>query len=397
MAASSHLSRVCPLVRFKVIETKNPSNTNKKQNQKIAALERKVAMIKLTNAMPKKAARAYRKRARSQRPKVATPLDPVAVSVKAMVKPFDVPKGIASNLYNPRPSQKFMAKANTSVSIPAGCTMVFMCSPCVASDSNRPSVTVAIQSASATPFSGAWKNAVVGGNVVGGGTISTLSTNTPYSAATLAGTGYEWNLVGVGLRFTYEGTELNRGGMFRYVHDLEGGYNQGNSDWTVKGPGDIVTFVDSATNNLRQSINKNNVVEINPLVIQHTYFTGEGSSIFSNSSGAPIGGSVPVNAVGTVPMCLGYFVNVSTTTVAFHVETVEHWSVSSPALQALHTASVGHPVLHEQVGNFLHTARQLHASQPNAHHVDVMKEAKKSLGSPLGHELLNTALTAALA
>lgn len=383
-------------MRNLIHEVKNPNSINKQQNQKIAALERKVAQLKLAKGMSKKAARSFKKRVRISGARSPVTSDPVALSVKAMIKPFDVPKGVASSLAYGRPCQKFMAKANTSFTVPAGCTMVFMCSPCVASDTIKPSVVFGIQTASGTPMSGPWKSNITGDKVVTGGTIASLSTNTPYSSGTLAGSGYEWSLVGAGLRFTYEGAELYKSGTFKYIHDIEMGFNQGYSDWGGKGPADIVTFVDNAPNSLRQSINKNNVVEINALVASQAYLS-EGTSIFSTSVGAFVGGATASLAAGTTPMCLGYFLNSSSNSISFHVETVEHWNVSAPGLQALHTASVAHPVLSEQVGNFLHTARQLHASQPNAHHVDVMKTAKQTMGSPLGHEVLNAALTAALA
>ncbi len=375
---------------------KNSKNINRKQNKQIADLQKKFAQLKTIANLPKATKRKVLKKSRVSTSKGSKLLDPVVVSVKAQVRPFDVPKGIACPLDSGRPSQKFMAKANTSVSIPSGCYMVFMANPCVASDSNRPSVVLGVQSVAGTPMSGPWKNSVAGINVVTGGTISLLSTNTPYPGTTLAGTGYEWQLCGSGIRFTYEGAELYKSGTFKYIHDIENGYNASNTDWTLKGPADIITFVDSAPNSIRQSINKNNVVEVNSYLATASYLS-EGTAFYSNSTGALIGGASATAIAGTSPPCLGYFLNSSTSSISFHIETIEHWSVSAPALQALHTDSVSHPVLRDQVNNFLQSARQLHASQPNAHHTSVMASAKKAMGSPMGHEVLNAALTAALA
>lgn len=322
--------------------------------------------------------------------------DPVISTVKAAVRPFDVQKGVASSLDMNRPSQKFMAKANTSVSIPSGCLMVFMSAPCVASDSAYASIVMAVQTSSATPFSGFWSNSTAGDLVVGGGTITRLSTNTPYPAATLSA-GYDWACCGSGLRFTYEGTELNRSGMFRYTYDPEYAYNTSNTNWTSKSPAQVQTFVDNSPNNIRQSINKNNTVEINTFIAPTDYAVGDGDSYWTGSTrGNLLGGTTATTYFSTGPKVIGYFLNSSTATVSFHVEVIEHWNVSSPTIQSLHTDSVAHPVLAQQVGSFLMSSRQNHAVQPNDHHVDVMRSTQKALGTPLGHELLSTALRAAL-
>lgn len=349
---------------------------------------------------------AKRKTKRSAKPKQTRsrgsgPIsDPVVASVKAMVRPFDVPKGVASCLADSRPCQKFMAKANTSISIPAGCYMTFMCTPCIASDSLYTSVVFAIQTASGTPMSGAFKTGIAGVDVVTGGTLAYLTTNTPYPSSTLLGTGvsggFEWVCVGSGLRFTYEGAELYKSGTFKYIHDIEQAFNQGLSDWTVKGPASVINFVDSTPNCIRQSINKNNVVEVNSLMPAR-FGTAEAPGYWGFDEGALVGGASAAKMVGTNPWVVGYFLNSSSASISFHVEAVEHWNISAPAIQALHTESVSHEMLHNQVTNFLRTSRQLHASQPNSHHVDSMKVAKKAIGSPMGHELMNVALTAALA
>lgn len=329
---------------------------------------------------------------------MATPMvrDPMVATVKAAVRPFDVQKGVSSSLYMNRPSQKFMAKANTSISIPAGCNMVFMAAPCIASDSTYASIIFGVQTAAGTPMSGNWSNSVVGDQVITGGTITRLSTNTPYPAATLA-LGYEWACCGSGLRFTYEGTEFNRSGTFKYTYDPEYSFNAGNSTWGAKGPANNIAFTDASANNIRQSINKNNVVEINTFIAPADYAIGDGGSCWvAGLSGAAIGGTTATTQFSTAPKLIGYFLNSSSNTVSFHVEMIEHWNVSSPTIQSLQTDSVAHPVLADQVGTFLMSTRQNHALQPNDHHVDVMKSTQKALGSPLGHELLNTALRAAL-
>jgi len=61
-------------------------------------------------------------------------IQPDMVSAVAQVAPFRIPKGIASVLTNPRPSQKITARAIGSVTVANGSTLLGNFSPCVASD-----------------------------------------------------------------------------------------------------------------------------------------------------------------------------------------------------------------------------------------------------------------------
>jgi hypothetical protein len=350
--------------------------------------------------MPKKAKRRVVKQARISSSRVSLRTDPVVASVKALVDPFNAPKGTASALFDGRPSQKFMAKANTSVSVPAGCYMVFMAAPCIANNVEQASVIMAVQTASGVPLSGGWKNAVVGNAVVTGGTVSKLSTNTPYTSQSLDSMSAFVTCQGVGLRFTYEGAELYKSGTFKYIHDTEAMFNTSGGapygDWTVAnvGPAGVISFTDSATNSIRQSINKKNVVELNA---HNEFGSFTSGNWYGGSAGGLIGGTTANTVFSLRPSVLGYFLNSSSSSISFHVETVEHWAVSADELQALHTESTAHPVLYNQVRTLMRNSRQLHASKPNADHVDILKTCQKAAGSKLGHEVLETAVTAALA
>jgi hypothetical protein len=374
------------------------SNINQKQNKQIALLNQKVAQLKMLAAMPKKAKRVVAKRLRKTTPRLTN--DPVVACVKAMVDPFNAPKGSASYLGDGRPSQKFMAKANTSVSVPAGCYMVFMAAPCLASNSEQASMVMAVQTTSTTPLSGPWKNAVVGTNVLSGGTVTKLSTNTPYTSQTLDSMGTVGHCVGVGYRFTYEGAELYKSGTFKYIHDNEGFFNSQNGvlngDWSVanSGPAGVISYVDSATNSIRQSINKNNIVEVNGHIEFGQFSSG---NWYGGVPPALIGGTTATTQFAIRPGLLGYFLNSSTASISFHIETVEHYSVSADEIQSLQTESTAHPVLYNQVRTLMRNSRQLHASKPNADHISMLKTCQKAAGSKLGHEVLETAISAALA
>lgn len=348
----------------------------------------------------KKRRTARPKSARSQQAGRGSATDPVVQSVKAMVDPFNTPKGIASYLGDARPSQKFMAKANTTISVPAGCTMVFMAAPCLCSNSGSASIVMGIQSAQGTALSGPWKNGNTGNLVLTGGTIARLSTNTPYDDATLNNMMALGYCVGVGYRFTYEGPELYRSGTFKYVHDGDGFFNDAAgvqlNDWTnsSSGPAQVVTYVDSAANSIRQSINRSNVVEINGHTLWGQFSQG---GWYGAMSGATIGGTTADTVFSVKPSLLGYFLNSSSSAVSFHIETVEHYAVTATSIQALHTESTAHNALMGQVAGALRNARQMHASKPNSTHIDALKLANRAAGSKLGHEALEAAMTAALA
>lgn len=350
------------------------------------------------------------KRPRAAKNKSAAPArkavvdDPVITNVQSQIKPFDVPRGAASPLSDGRPSQKMTARGQAVVTIPIGCTMVFMCSPNVASDITNRSVVFAVQSAVGVPMSGAFKNAVVGIDVVAGGTLSYISTQTPYNGAYLSTNNIEYSLVGSGLRFTYDGPELYRGGTFRYYHDLDADLNDGVGNWTADGPSDVIAKVDGSINSIRQSITNNNVVEINSFVTKPGVSYIEAGSVTntcyspdSNNFTNTIGGAGATSWFGIEPMTYGYFVNGSAAAITFYVEAVEHWSLHGGQIQTLQTPSYANATMAEHVSTFLSTARQAQSAQPNIHHTDVMKSTLKAAKSPIGSELLGIALRSALA
>jgi len=328
--------------------------------------------------------------------------DPIHTAIRAKFVPFDTEKGVASPLDDGRPAQKFMAKAQTQIALAAGQGFCFMVCPNVASDSTRASVVFAVGAFSGGIFTtdGAWKSATVGDLVGPFGSINRLSTNTPYPAATLA-VGFEYACVGSGLKLTYEGSELYRGGTLRYLYDKEGSYND-QAGWTVDTVNGLISFVNSAPNTIRQSINKDNVVEINTstTLTNTAYFEANiaTENAFGPAGGATelIGGASATTYFGIRPSVLGYFVNTSGNAISFHVDVVEHWSLSHPSVQALQTPSYAHSAMSTHVASLMDNTRQQHAGMPNVKHVDVAKVTLSAMKSPIGHELLNAGLRAAL-
>jgi len=265
-------------------------------------------------------------------------------------------------------------------------------------------VVFAVQTAAGVPMSGAFANALVGTNIVNGGTLSFISTQTPYDGVYLTTNNIEYALSGCGLRFSYDGPELYRGGTFRYYHDTDSDLTDDLGNWSTDGPADVIAKVDGSINSIRQSINNNNVIEINSFVIQPgAGYTQAGNSVNTSyspegSNGAAIiGGTTATSYFGTDPMTYGYYVNGSASSVTFYVEAVEHWSLNGGPIQTLQTPSYANATISEHVSTFLAATRQAHSNQPNMHHVDVMKSTIKAAKSPVGSELLGIALRSALA
>lgn len=367
-----------------------------KQSAQIKALQQAVARL----AVKPRRARKSKRTSNGKKATVRGSYDPIHTAIRAKFVPFDTEKGIAAPMGDGRPCQKFMSKAQTQVTLTSGQGMAFMVCPNISSSLDNASVVFAIGAMTGGTFTtnGAWKSATVGTNVWAGGTIQGMSTNTPYSAATLAGN-YEYSCVGSGLKFTYEGSELYRGGTLRYIYDKEGAYNNG-ADWTVATPNGLITFVNSAANTVRQSINKDNVVEINTSTVDSGYVESGSATInaygIDSNDISLVGGASAFTNFGVSPCVLGYYVNTSGNTISFHVDVVEHWCVSHPAIQTLQTPSYAHVQMQAHVAALMDNVRQNHAGAPNTKHLDVTRTTLNAMKSPIGHELLNAGIRAAL-
>jgi len=360
----------------------------------IAALRNQVASLMVN--------KKKKRRTGPKRP-VSKQYDPIQTTIRAKFVPFDTEKGVAAPLDDGRPSQKFMAKAQTQINLASGQGFCFMVCPNVASDSTRASVVFAVGAFTGGLFTtdGDWNNTTVGDLVGPFGTIQRLSTNTPYTASTIS-TGYEFACVGSGLKFTYQGAELYRGGHLIYLYDKEGSYNAG-STWSTDTVNGLINYVNGAANTVRQSINKDNVVEINTTVVDtfsDTYYDGSSTTTnaygIGDSSTAVLGGTTATTQFGVKPPVLGYYVNTSGNSISFHVDVVEHWSVSYQGIQALQTASYAHSSMSTHVSALMDNVRQAHAGAPNTKHLDVTKTTMAALKSPIGHEVLNAGIRAAL-
>lgn len=316
---------------------------------------------------------------------------------------------MAAPLIDGRPSQKFMAKAQTQLSLAAGQGFCFMQGANFALGAGNPSIVIAVGAFTGGRFStdGTWKSATAGDLVGSFGTITRLTTNTPYTGVSLNTDKLEYACLAAGIKFTYEGSELYKGGTFRYIYDKDSTYN-GTPDWASRTVNGLIDLVNSSANTIRQSINKDNIVEINASITPSPYI--EAASPLDVAYGVPnfagngpnniaslVGGAAATSYFCTAPSVIGYYVNTSGNTISFHIDTVEHWSCSGAVIQSLQTPSYSHVAMSSHVDAVMANVRQDHASKPHTKHVDVAKATVSAMKSPLGHEILNVGLKAALA
>lgn len=381
-------------------------NSYKKNNAKRVIDQKQSAQIRTLLSL----VRPQKKKTKSKRPQMTRGVkntavalgDPIVTAIKASFRPFEAEKGIAAPLSDGRPAQKFMAKAQSQITLTSGQMMAFMFCPNCASNSTNASVVVAVGAATGGQFSynSAWKNASTGDLVGAWGSILRVSTNTPYTSATLFDQGLEYACVGAGLKFTYEGSELYRGGTMRYIFDTESGYNI-EEDWTVDTVNGLIDYINSSPNTVRQSINDSSVVEINGSLLNRPYI--EANSSFNTCYGTrgnkatSLGGASATTNFGISPPIIGYYVNTSGNSISFHLDVVEHWSISGATIQSLQTPSYAHAAMGTHVAAVMANVRQAHAGTPNTTHASVAQDTLKVMKSPIGHELLNVGIRAALA
>lgn len=370
----------------------NKRSIDSKQSRQIASLQQQLSNLR--------ASKKRRPRRAKPQNSASKAFDPIHTAIRARFVPFDTEKGIACPMADGRPAQKFMAKSQTQIALSAGQGFCFMATPNIASDSTYASVVFAVGAFSGGVFTtdGAWKNATVGDQVGAFGSIVRLVTNTPYNAATLAN-GFEYSCVGSGLKFTYEGSELYRGGTLRYLYDKDTAYNTA-ADWASDTPNGLISYVNSAANTVRQSINKENVVEINTTATSDGYYEAGTNLATAYSPGggdvALVGGATATTYFSDRPNVIGYFVNTSGNSISFHVDVVEHWAITHPLIQSLQTPSYAHAPMSTHVAALMDNVRQNHAGAPNVRHLDVTKTTLAAMKSPIGHEVLNAGIRAAL-
>lgn len=300
----------------------------------------------------------------------------LAASVAAQFAPFDIPRGVVGVLSDAKPSQKFSARGFTTVSLAANEKMVGYACPNIYSDNTYASMFINIGAFAAVNSCGP----LSGGAAVAGVSSRVLTTNTPYSSATLTAARAEFRLVSHGIRIKCTSNAMNRGGSLFYIVDtnetqLAAG-DTGNTNLTLE------DRMLASSKCVRVSLASQPVVDItvphrtidSPIDAADGWVdtTDDGyydqiASVSLSSSGLPL-------IRGAFGQVMFSYQNGSGVAQNFDIEQIEHWEVIFSGAEQVATPSTSHPGAAEIVRNIVHQAHQTHANHPTLSLKSVIKQ-----------------------
>jgi len=324
-------------------------------------------------------------------------IQPDMVSAVAQVAPFRIPKGIASVLTNPRPSQKITARAIGSVTVANGSTLLGNFSPCVASDNGVTLVTASAMLPVYITSNGAdattcFTSATVGTSAANV-TEGRLTTNTPYPAATLSGNDYNWRLVSSGIRVRNITAVINRAGVIRVLVDRHRNlYSYASIPTTPYAT--IANAIEANHKTVRHAMGATPDFEISvphSLVADFAvadYTSGNGGWAQTVDTpgqqlwyGAGVGN---IRYGGTTSVIKGgvgetwvLFANTTGATQALDFELIEHWEICGSAIETLHTPSASHAAAYDLLQNVTGHAHAHHSMTPSLPLHTLVKDAVK--------------------
>lgn len=377
-----------------------------KQLQRLLSRMQKLEVNRKSRKPKNKKTRTKSAKISSAQPK-AIKQEPTAVSVQAQVAPFDIPRGIASVLKGPRPSQKITSRALCSVIVTNGQNMLGFFSPCIASDTGYYSGLV--HCGSTTQMSAAPAVLTSGDAIVlwTGVSSFTLSTNTPYTAATLAGNDYRWRLVSYGLRIRNTTASMYRGGVIKYLVDT--GANLMPADASTSQTFQAtITAMDANHKTVRYNCASRPDIEI---AVPHSQVADAAwhsipstdPASFGNlwyeavSDGAKrAGGTLSTNYAAYGQLYISY-INGTGQTQNFDLELIEHWEIAGSAIEILHTPSASHSGAYDLVSNIANHSHHQHSLAPHLTFKSVVKDAVKLEHNKAAMQDAGIAATALLA
>lgn len=363
----------------------NKKNINRVQNQQIAALNKKVAQLKMLSGMKKKTKKRVQKTTRLNQSR-----HPLHDSVRAILRPQEAIPGAASHLVNAAPSQKYTLRSRWSTGINASNECVAFICPAFQEDPYLPSAVVYSGSTATSPII----ESGTAGTGLGTG-VSTYKPVRPYGLTT----GLSWRLVSYNLRVRYTGTALNANGTLKCLN-------------TPHGEMDIVTQSTVLTYDaIRQQMEGNLLTSLRTVHDRAVYdypgiggtewFGGDNyfcSDITADEGsvqavGVGLGQLSSQYTFGEPGMIFSYF-NFSTAAVQLEFELIENWEVKGPSISPFLTPSHADPALHEEVMRTVF-ASHIHASKSgttSASAAEFLKRANKESKSPLGRAVIAAAL-----
>ena len=321
--------------------------------------------------------------------------DPLAVGIAAQLSPFNVPKGTAKKLVDSLQSQAITARGTSTVSVPPNNTLLMFVENCVANDTINSSVFLVVCPNINLVDATSTITSSTAANFPANCTGYTIPTNTPYTAATLAGGDYNWRLVGAGVRVRNVSEQLYRGGIFRYVLDTQGTINGQVAVNSTKFS-EIITILNGCQHSVRKHFSDDSLIEIlvpAGSLNEWSGMSGNYDASFVGTTQAMTGGTAYGNYTGTgagrvfgttsgvvcgyQPMVWGYFVNSGTGTQTLDFEVIEHWEVHGSTISTLHTPSANHVQSQALVTSIMEHVATNHSNNPHLHFKDVVKEAVK--------------------
>lgn len=368
----------------------NRSRVDSVQNKRIANLERKLASL----PKQKKEGRKKNKTQNSSKknggstvhyrnnpfPGIATVShmdvqptvvhrDPTVISAVSQIAPFRIPRGVSNLLTNCKPSQKFTSRALYTISPAVNAEAVLIPSPSIASDSTYTS----LYSFSGTRAALSTQLFNAASPAVGVSVHSTVS-NTPYTAATLAGNDFRWRLVSCGIRVRNTTSAVNRQGVIKWNVDHEGllvDYSNGTTTY-----GALAGALDSSHRTVRRNMASQPEADI---VLSGQLY--DGNVTWWNATNVGEAGFFPLGS-GDVCSLTGYMFRngagvillpAVSTVQTYDVEIVEHWEVHGTSIETLHTPSGSHDMSANTLSAIIKQAHHQHAMTPSMALHDVVK------------------------
>lgn len=360
---------------------KNNKNINKQQNAAIAALQRKVASLKMLSAMPKKARRQVAKRTR-----ISAPKHPLHAQAVALLKPFSVSPGVAQHLIDALPSQKYTVRSRLTAQAGNGGSLFGFLSPYAWIDSDTPSgmvismTTGTLESSTVRIF-----------NDVTAGSNVTPATSTRYDFTPVrphsAGEGRTARLVSYGFKVRYTGTALNANGTFKLLACPHGEFEFD----TQATYGGVISRLQGSLATQNKSVYDKAVYEYNFIGNNQWSTIGTGADQDEVSDYQRVG-QASSSKYSAEPGCVFYYANNSSSAVQFELELIEHWEVRGSNIAPFYTDSHTAPDLHHEIMNVVNTAHAKAGLSTESKFVNVVSTVARASKSPIGKAVLAAAL-----
>lgn len=367
-----------------------PAKNNKNLQQRLLKSEQRLASMLKNHPKPKQ---PMRPRVKGKRPSSSaggrtSSLQEIAKPLVALVDPNNRSlTNLVGSLNGPLPSQKVRSTGATTFTLAAGSQCILVMSPNPSND------RVSVWGYHGTPGDlGAGTIGAPGANV----SLVSVSTPSPYTAATLAGRDFSWKHVSSHLRLKYEGSELNRSGRVYILQDPSLGFWKFNESANGTTPGwssgtiiGSIGYSATNTSTVRKcTFNQASVIDVvhasNADNVADYYAAESANSPFFWPDGAATYVVAPLtegksNAVINVGATAIVFTNTSTAPCTYELEVTSTFEYRSARdIDYLHTTLPSHPQEHSQMMSLKHAALARHHQQP---HLSLGKLVKSIAGS----------------